>query len=151
MTKTKGNRVDRRVGEWARSVLLSVVVTVAIAGFVALSIAQRPVDSYLYLLGMIAIPTITSILAGQRAAQAQGAAEDAAKQAHGVRRDLKTMSDTVNTVESHVNGNTTRIMNDLESLRAEVSEYRNRYGDLTPNTGPIPILHPPRPDGDEPL
>ena len=126
-------RDGNRVGEVTNRILVCVLILAVIGAFVALELAGRSVDSFLYLVILMGIPTVASIFSARTAAKSADSAESAAK---GVRHVDKR----VKSVEQLVNGNTTRLMNELESARADLAEYERRYGRLTP-TATIPASH----------
>lgn len=112
-----------KVGEVTRIIIVGLVIVAAIGGFVALVLSERDVNSYIYLLAMMGIPTLATVLGARTAARAQVAAEAAQKAIHETQSTVQATQSTVQQVETLVNGNTTRLMDEL-------TEYRSRYGTL---------------------
>ncbi len=113
-----------KVGDITRMVIAAIIVAIVISGFVALSVAERPLDSYIYLLGMMGIPTVVSVITARASAKAAENSEKALTMARNTHQTLEV-------VEKSVNGNTTRMMNTNDDLQARLKEYERQYGELS--------------------
>lgn len=96
-----------------QTAIIGVLVTVTIAAVVALEVANRDVDSLIYLLGVILIPTVTSLFGVKAANEAKETAE----------QTQKDMTE----VHTLVNGNTSRLLDLAESNGHDITAERAQF------------------------